>query len=180
METATRLFQERGFSEVGINEIIEKAETAKASFYQHFKSKTDLCEAWLQTIHERSEEIRSEILDSAGDPVDKIVSYFEGIEPFLKANDFRGCPYSNTAAVVDSGCCGIRGKIESHKDSIRQFFRQLTGEFARSGERASQLADQLFLLFSGATSESQNLRATWPARTACRAAREICEAERDR
>jgi AcrR family transcriptional regulator len=62
LETASKLFHERGYSEVGINEIIEKAETAKASFYQHYSSKEVLCEAWLQSVHDRSEDSRAEFL----------------------------------------------------------------------------------------------------------------------
>ena len=62
LETASKLFHERGYSEVGINEIIEKAETAKASFYQHYSSKEVLCEAWLQSVHDRSEDSRAELL----------------------------------------------------------------------------------------------------------------------
>ncbi len=56
LETAGELFFQRGYSGVGINEIIEKAGTAKASFYQHFPSKESLCEAWLQEMHDRSSD----------------------------------------------------------------------------------------------------------------------------
>jgi AcrR family transcriptional regulator len=37
--TADRLFSSRGYGNVGINEIIDRSETAKASLYQHFPSK---------------------------------------------------------------------------------------------------------------------------------------------
>ena len=180
LQTASRLFQERGFSEVGINEIIEKAETAKASFYQHFKSKTELCEAWLQEVHRRSEEMRNSILEGPGDSVEKVDRYFQGLEEFLAASDFRGCPYSNTGAVVDEGCCGIRRQIESHKASIRDFFRDLARGFTANSDRAAEVGDALFLVFSGASIEAQNLRTLWPLRSARRVAREMCEQERER
>ena len=172
--TAAALFHERGISEVGVNEIIEKAETAKATFYQHFPSKDSLCEAWLNYVHSRSEQMRNEILVGSGSAEDKVDRYFEGLESFMKESEFRGCPYSNTGAVVGEGCCGIREQIERHKLSILNFFRTLAGEIAPSGQRAQALGDTLFILYSGATVEAQNLRSLWPIQSARTAARESC------
>ena len=41
LDTASRLFYERGDHTTGINQIIEEAEIARASLYNHFPSKTD-------------------------------------------------------------------------------------------------------------------------------------------
>ena len=178
LETAGLLFQARGISEVGVNEIIEKAATAKATFYQHFPSKDALCEAWLKAIHDRSEKQRRELLASPADPAEKIDQYFGGIAQFMKDSDFRGCPYSNTSAVVGKACRGIRGQIESHKDSVRKFLRELALQLTGHQERSCEVGDSLFVLYSGGTTESQNLRALWPAEVARRTAREICAAEK--
>ncbi len=177
LETAARLFHERGYSEVGINEIIEKAETAKATFYQHFPSKQSLCAAWLEAVHQRSDLQREGILQGPGTAIEKIDAYFEGLGSFLRENDFRGCPYSNTGAVIDEECACLHQKIEEHKIAIRNFFRHLAGQFAHSERRAREVGDALFLLFSGATVEAQNLRSLWPVEAARRSAREICEKE---
>lgn len=174
LDTASRLFQERGYSEVGINEIIDKAETAKATFYQHFPSKESLCSEWLKAVHERSEQARREILDSDLSPVEMVDRYFEGLGPFLQDHDFRGCPYTNTGAVIDEACACIREKIEEHKLAIRAFFHRLAGQICPTEGRARELGDVLFLLFSGATVESQNLRSLWPVEAARKAARECC------
>ena len=64
LETAGRLFHENGYCGVGVNQIIEEAGTAKATFYQHFPSKEDLCVTWLDSMHEASEVARDEILKS--------------------------------------------------------------------------------------------------------------------
>ncbi|MBL9155100.1 MAG: TetR/AcrR family transcriptional regulator [Verrucomicrobiales bacterium] len=179
LETASQLFQERGYSEVGINEIIDKADTAKATFYQHFPSKESLCTEWLKAVHERSERVRQEILDSDLAPAEKIDRYFVGLGQFLEENDFRGCPYTNTGAVIDEECACIREKIESHKLAIRAFFHKLTAELCPTGRRAKALGDTLFLLFSGATVEGQNLRSLWPVEAARAAAGELCARESD-
>jgi len=173
LETASELFHRRGYSEVGINEIIAKAETAKASFYQHYPSKEVLCEAWLSHLHERSEAGRKAILESQSSPAEKVEAYFDHLSAFMHESDFRGCPYSNTGAVSDEGCQGIVREIRGHKQSIRDFFHKICREAFSNSERADQIGDRIFLLYSGAAIEAQNLREDWPILAAREAAVEM-------
>jgi len=166
LTTAAQLFHQRGYSEVGINEIIEKAETAKASFYSHFPSKEALCEAWLETAHERSENHQREILDAEGTPLSKIEQYLDELVEFLVKSEFRGCPYSNTKAVTDKGCEGIIEQIRSHKEANRSFFLGICQQQFGDTEEAQHAADQVFLLYSGAATESQNFQEIWPVEIA--------------
>ncbi|MDF1849420.1 MAG: TetR/AcrR family transcriptional regulator [Verrucomicrobiales bacterium] len=166
LETAGELFHKRGYSEVGINEIIAAAETAKASFYQHYPSKESLCEAWLSSVHERSEIGRAEILEKEISPSEKVALYFDHLEQFMTNSEFRGCPYSNTSAVSDEGCTGIVEQIQGHKESIREFFHQICLEKFENAEEAQRIGDRIFLLYSGAATESQNLKSLWPVQEA--------------
>lgn len=172
LSKAAALFFQRGYSEVGINEIIEKSGTAKATFYHHFPSKKALCEAWLAEVHRQCETGLAQLIQSEGDPVMKVERYFESLGEYLQANDFRGCPYSNTATIARGEESIIR-EVRQHKERVRSFFRQLAGEI-RSAESAGQLGDALFLLYSGATTEAQNLREIWPVEVARRTAVELC------
>lgn len=179
LDTAGKLFHQRGYSEVGINEIIEKAETAKATFYQHFSSKELLCEAWLDAVHERSEIRCQSILEAPGKASEKIDRYFSDLEIYLETSEYRGCPYSNTSAVVESGCRGILKQVEEHKESTRKFFRELAADLAsglHGDDCVGRLGDALFVLYSGATTEAQNLREMWPVKAARCAAAELCSA----
>ncbi len=170
LDTAGELFFQRGYSEVGINEIIEKAGTAKASFYQHFPSKEALCEAWLEAVHARSENYRSSLLEANSSAVERLASYFEQLEQFLIASQFRGCPYSNTRAASGGECLGICAQIRLHKESIRRFFQRLAAQALPDPALADEMGDRIFLLYSGATSEAQNLKEIWPVTVARRAA----------
>ena len=178
LETAGRLFHENGYCGVGINQIIEEADTAKATFYQHFPSKEDLCVTWLDGMHDASEGARADILNSKEDPADKIDQYFTDLERFLEERQFRGCPFTNTSSITEACCDPIRIAIEDHKISIRDFFRALVRQLPATDSRAEEIGDEFFLLYSGATMEAQNLRAIWPVRAARRAARERCEQEK--
>jgi len=42
LKVALKLFQEKSFSNVTVDEIIEKSQTSKGAFYNHFKSKHDI------------------------------------------------------------------------------------------------------------------------------------------
>jgi AcrR family transcriptional regulator len=173
LETAGDLFFQRGYSGVGINEIIEKAGTAKASFYQHFPSKESLCEAWLQEMHDRSSAYHTGLLSSGLPPREMAAAYFTRLADFLTAGDFRGCPYSNTGAVSDENCCGIVRLIRLHKESTRGFFRQIAGRAIQDPARVQAIGDRLFVLYSGATAEAQNLKSLWPVEVARDAAIEL-------
>lgn len=162
LDTAADLFTERGYAVVGINEIIEKAETAKASFYHHFPSKEILCSTWLEETHERSEVHHQEILEADGDAREKVITYFEDLKIWLEQKKFRGCPYTNTAASLDSSSPSISCQVEEHKNSIRDFFIALAKQVTADEQAARQLGNGLFLLYSGATTEAQNLSSPWP------------------
>jgi len=138
LQTAGQLFFQRGYSEVGINEIIERAETAKASFYQHFSSKEALCEAWLAAVHDRSEDQRAALLAAASNPTAKLECYFDELAAFMINSQFRGCPYSNTGAVSDATCTGIVAQIQGHKDSLRRFFREICNLQLDESSRAEE------------------------------------------
>jgi len=169
---AASLFLRRGYSEVGINEIIQESETAKATFYHHFPSKQALCQAWLSEIHQRSAEQRRALLESDQDPVTKLETYFQYLADYMREHEFRGCPYSNTAAVTH-GEGSLLSQIREHKAEVREFFRQWAREISLTEKRANRLGDAVFLLYSGAATEAQNLRETWPVEAACGAALEL-------
>ena len=175
LRAAGRLFHKQGYSNVGINEIIKDADTAKASFYQHFKSKEALCEAWLSEIHDISEVTREEILNSQCPLTKKVDLYFKQLAAYLAKSDFRGCPYTNTCAMVDTESEGVMKQIREHKKAICDFFRLLIAQEHGESNDYSETANQLFILYSGATTEAQNLRDLWPVESARKAARDLLE-----
>ena len=151
---------------MGINEIIEKAETAKASFYQHFRSKETLCCEWLAETHGRSEEFHRCILECETPAREKVLQYFRALGPWLESRDFRGCPFSNTAADGESQSEEVRREVERHKLFLRDFLVELAGGITDDEDEQTRLGNTLFLLYSGATAEAQNVRSLWPVEQA--------------
>lgn len=175
LATAGELFTKQGYGSVGINEIIAQSETAKASFYHHFPSKEQLCSVWLGETHQRSEERHEARLSSKQSPLQIVEEQFLELKPWMVDNGFRGCPYTNTAAGLPADSPLIQEKVDQHKLYLRDFFIELAHKFI-SGKAARQLGTTLFLLYSGATTEAQNLKATWPIDAAKDAAVALCKA----
>jgi|MDTC01.2.fsa_nt_gb AcrR family transcriptional regulator len=162
LNAANDLFSERGYSTIGINEIIARSETAKASFYHHFPSKENLCLTWLRGTYERSQAQHDAILRAPGNACDKVVDYFLSLKDWMVSKDFRGCPFTNTIFSMGKEAPSISDQVDRHRRSIQNFFVALAGEIVSSSAEAYQLGTSFFLLYSGATTEAQNLRAQWP------------------
>lgn len=147
IDTASRLFHQQGYNSTGINQIISEANVAKASFYQHFKSKEDLCVAFLNVRHEywflelmtyvsRSENIKKRILNA-----------FDFIIYMNEKEDFRGCSFLNTLSEISKEHGPILSVIQAHKNDLRIFFEKELGE--------EFLSAHIYLLFESSIIESQ-------------------------
>ena len=77
LEKAQDLFYTQGFQNTGINQIIEESGTAKASFYQYFKSKDDLALSYLKYYEAR-------VLNTMHSLMKKYPSIEEFIEAWTK------------------------------------------------------------------------------------------------
>jgi AcrR family transcriptional regulator len=173
LTTAGQLFADRGYELVGINEIIEKSGVAKATFYSNFKSKESLCAAWMRSTAAQSEKAGSELLKKKITAAEKVALKFDLLKQYVQASDFRGCPFSTTASMIEptSEVCQI---IRDYKANSRCFWQSLALEVRRDPGEARALGDTLFLLFSGAVTEAQNARHTWPVDSAKEAALALC------
>ena len=57
IETASSLFYKNGYNATGINEIISETGIAKATLYNHFKSKEDICLAQITPFLPMANEV---------------------------------------------------------------------------------------------------------------------------
>jgi len=178
LTTAGQLFADRGYELVGINEIIEKSGIAKATFYSNFKSKENLCAAWLRSAADESDKASSELLRQKMPTSEKVAHKFHLLKQYVQTSDFRGCPFSITASMLEpsSEVCQI---IRDYKANARCFWQSLALEVRRDPGEARALGDTLFLLYSGAVTEAQNARHSWPVDSAREAALAICKTTTD-
>ena len=165
LNTAAELFEARGYELVGINEIIEKSGVAKATFYSNFKSKEKLCAAWLKAEAAESEESSRQLLRTKLSGLEKLVAKFDALKKYSESSNYRGCPFSITASMLEPSS-EVRDVIRDYKAASRVFWQSLALEFRSDPAEARMLGDTWFLLYSGAVTEAQNARSTWPVEAA--------------
>ncbi|SFO21839.1 transcriptional regulator, TetR family [Chitinophaga sp. YR627] len=158
LDTAYRLFLGQGYNSTGINQIIEEADVAKASFYQHFKSKEDLCVGVLEKRHQYIEEQAQALSAQKRSNKMKVLASFDLIALLNEKESFRGCAFLNILSEIPADNIKVREVIHDHKSNIRQNFRNLLDN--------AELADHVYLLYEGAFVESQLYRDPWPVNRA--------------
>lgn len=166
---AGRLFGERGYECVGINEIIAKAEIAKATFYQHFPSKEALCAEWLRAEMDKFSGMHQELLDDPRPARKKVAEMFDRLSCYVEGSGFNGCPFCVTAAMI-SADSEIREVILSFRERIRTFWHSVARELGVKAAAARNLGDAWLLLHTGGVTEAQNVGAVWPVEQAKKAA----------
>lgn len=147
LEIASELFFRQGYNSTGINQIIAEAKVAKASFYQHFKSKENLCVAFLNVRHQYWFEELIKYTSNETGPVGKIISSFDFLIYMNRKEDFRGCSFLNILSEIQPDNIKILRVIQNHKLDLRNYFLEMMGN--------SDLSDHIYLLFESSIIESQ-------------------------
>ncbi|POR52193.1 TetR family transcriptional regulator [Paraburkholderia eburnea] len=78
LDTAMPIILGKGFSAVGLNEILATAGVPKGSFYHYFGSKEAFGEALLTLYFtEYAERLEEQLVQRGGSPVERLMGYFE-------------------------------------------------------------------------------------------------------
>src|SRR5262249_18469269 len=78
LDTAQLLVKQRGFTAVGLNEILKAADVPKGSFYHYFESKEAFGAALLEQYFSAHLEYLDSVLNaSAGSAADRLMNYWE-------------------------------------------------------------------------------------------------------
>ncbi|WP_428660322.1 TetR/AcrR family transcriptional regulator [Runella sp.] len=173
LATAARLFYEQGYTQTGINQILEEAKVAKASLYQHYGSKDELGVAYLKHEREKWFPMFYKYLDHYSAPLDKILACFDFLEESQSKRDFKGCRFINLLSEVSDSSPKMREQIVEHKSKLRTLFTHLVMSYQPNSPQS--LADSIYLLFEGAIVEGKIYKHSWPFRTAKNTTRKMLE-----
>lgn len=173
IETALRLFYKQGYLATGINQIISEAGVAKASFYQHFPAKEDLCISYLREAHQMWLSKLKQFADFHEQPRECLLNIFNFLEKFMKKNDFRGCSLLNLISEFPCTESKVRQEVLSQKNIFRKYLKNLIQTLKESSDQYSKidvnfLSESIYILIEGALVESQNFGDTWPITVAHR------------
>jgi AcrR family transcriptional regulator len=174
---AGELFHLRGYGSVTIEEVITATGISKAAFHQSFSSKSNLGAAWLERLAKRMAIIQKSFLEKPGDRDRRLRRYFYSMRTWLEANGFRSCQFANTAACVGPEEEEIIYLIDQYKRAQHKFFIDVAKTLVEERD-AQRIGTSIFLLYSGAMTEAQNLKATWPLEDALAASEQLCNVSR--
>lgn len=146
-EAAFKLFYKNGYSETGINEILEKSSSFKKSFYTHFSSKTEL---GIQYIHQVEKELLSlsgRLLAKYPKFEDFIIVWLKIVKSKFSKNYSSGCPLANIPASSAELNLEARKSFENLKEPFRKYFQK---NYRLSSAASSELSEEILFLYEGA------------------------------
>ncbi len=164
VETASKLFYSNGYNRTGINEIIKEAGIAKATLYNHFPSKEDICVAYLQNKNLHfSKDIEAYCLAKPKGRK-RVLAIFDFLEEFFNKKDFNGCWCLNTLAEIPKENQKIQEEIKAQKKEFINFINELILNNIDSINKTegNKLGKKIYLLYESAVAESRLHESNWP------------------
>ena len=119
--TAYELFTRRGIRDVGVDEVVNKANVAKTTLYRHFPSKDDLVLAFLAHREQlwTVEVVDQQSAERSDDPEAQLLAIFDVFDDwFHRRNDYEACSFIKV--LLEMGAEGPIGQAcIAHLDNIR-------------------------------------------------------------
>ncbi|MFE2557154.1 TetR/AcrR family transcriptional regulator [Streptomyces sp. NPDC059352] len=175
LDTAGRLFDERGVQAVGMDAIRTASGVSLKRLYQAFPSKDLLVEA---VLRRRDSAVREALAAHgarvADGPCERALAVFDWLAGWFAEPDFRGCAFINTFGELGGVAPAVATLARDHKEALRTYLAEQTDALGAP----PALADQLALLANGAMVVAGITGSPEPAAQAKAAARVLIDAAR--
>lgn len=165
VETASRLFYKQGYSNTGINQIIEESGVVKSSLYTTFRSKEDILMAYLETSGAATDQALKDAADHFEDPVKRALAIFDYLVELVQQKEYYGCNFLNIISEIPKEDERVRAQIKKQKNGVRKLFYQILEPVGKE-----DLADEMYTLFDGALIANKVHDEVWPVLSARRMA----------
>ncbi|MHA6311146.1 MULTISPECIES: TetR/AcrR family transcriptional regulator [Pantoea] len=170
-----QLCLQRGFTGMGLSELLTLAEVPKGSFYYYFRSKETFGVALLERYFARFlQDVELQLNQPDGTPRERLLNHFRAAEQlFTQQGHIVGCLGVKVSAEV----CDLS---EPMRDALQQGAAKITALYAETLSAAAQqeslalphppaqMAELLSLLWLGASLQSKISREPQPLRLALR------------
>jgi AcrR family transcriptional regulator len=95
LDTAYELFSRRGIRAVGVEEVIARADVAKATLYRHFPSKDDLVLAFLEQREQRwtRQLVEAGARERGNTAEERLLAIFDVFHDWFQQDDYEGCSF---------------------------------------------------------------------------------------
>lgn len=154
LAVSRNLFLKQGYSETGLNQIVDEAKTVKASLYQHFSSKEELGKEVLKIYSDENLNLLKTLMKRNPKPLDFIKAWVRILSREARMSQLFGCGMANFRAQINSEEVHIRSEIERIAnqtiDCLSEFLQNSiqNGYISKKVDPYS-LAKQLFIVYEG-------------------------------
>lgn len=146
LDAAQALFYARGAS-VGVGALLEEANVARRSLYEHFGDKDGLVAAVIRRASDEDVAWYEGALAGHAEPRDRILGLFDRLDELVSKADFRGCRYLATdLAFADPGH-PVHAETAAYRRRIRALLVRELEELGHASP--DHAAEQLHLLIEG-------------------------------
>lgn len=174
IKTALELFAKQGIHATGVDAIVEQAGVTKKTLYAHFRTKEELVLAVLRHYDglARNEFMRR-VEGGGRTPRARLLAIFDFAQRWFQQNNFYGCLFINTIGEYSDRDTPIRQICKEYKKMLKGYIRDLCEQAKVSDPKG--LAEELSLLFEGATVTAQVSQSPKTAQIAKRAAKALID-----
>jgi AcrR family transcriptional regulator len=158
LRAACDLFYREGVRAVGIDRVLEEADAAKASLYQHFGGKDELVAAYLEEMAARTREAVLARVDAPGDARARVMRLFDLLKEFSGERGFRGCAVLNATTEITDPRHPARAVTRKHRAWLHGLIHRLVTE---TGVRdADRVSAAIAVLYDGVVASARTGEAT--------------------
>lgn len=162
LDAGSALFLEKGYSSVGLNEILEKAGAPKGSFYHYFESKEDFACAIVRRGSECFREtLTRRLTDPERSPLERLQFHFDAQIDHMKSLNFNQCCFFLKLGTEMAATSKL---MKETLDEVLEGWLSIIADCIREGQEngsistlhsAKELAGVLHNLWEGASLSAQ-------------------------
>jgi TetR/AcrR family transcriptional regulator, transcriptional repressor for nem operon len=168
LEASLEMMLERGYSGLSVDDVLNRTDISKGSFYHHFQNKQDMALQAIDLYTHVGHQLIAECLQPDGRPaLERLRTFFEQLSGFYRAQGYLGCLLGALGQELSGVNEVFRKKIESCLASIADGIAGCLEEAQREGALPAQsdprrLANVLLNAWEGAALRSRLLRSPDP------------------
>ena len=164
ISSAGELFYSQGYNSTGVNEIISKCDIAKATLYSHFKSKEDICIAYLKQRHQSFLKSLKDYVNQRGKGMAQLLAIFDLLRDMYLEENFQGCWALKTLGELAPDQNKILEVIQLQKKELLLYLGEVVGDNISNLSKAEteKISGGLYLLYESAFTESHLFKNDWP------------------
>lgn len=138
LEAGLAMLLERGYNDLGIQELLEATGTPKGSFYHHFRNKEDFAlqviDAYMQGVHGALDAC---LTDEGRPPLERVRRFFEMTRQHYREEGYMGCLLGGLGQELSGVSDVFRHRIETCFSEIASRLAVCLEEARQSGDLPS-------------------------------------------